>query len=130
MSSRDIADLHPALRKPCNDLLAACKAEGIDIRIIFTYRTPAEQDKLYAQGRTTAGHRVTNLQGSASKHCFTMDGVPAAKAFDIAIYDNGHYVENGDDQRYLRAGVIGESLGLTWGGRWKSPHDPSHFQIA
>jgi len=130
MSSRDICDLHPDLQPLCEKLLDQLKDAGIDARVIFTYRTPAEQNKIYAQGRTLPGKKVTNLQGSASKHCFTIGDKPAAKAFDLAIFDNGDYVENGDDPRYLQAGEMGEALGLTWGGRWHSPHDPSHFQIA
>lgn len=130
MPSRDIEDLHPDLQQPCRDLLAKCDSEGINAKVIFTYRTPEEQDDLYAQGRTIPGRKVTNIKGAASKHCFTIDGNPAAKAFDIAVFDErGGYIEDGNDKRYWTVGKIGEALGLTWGGRWKSPHDPSHFQL-
>lgn len=130
MASRNILDLHPALQLLCAKLLKQLNDTGIRAKVIFTYRTPTEQDQLFAQGRTMPGKKVTNLKGAASKHCFTINGKPAAKAFDIAIFDNGEYIEDGSDPRYLKAGELGEALGLAWGGRWKDPHDPSHFEIA
>jgi hypothetical protein len=51
-------------------------------------------------------------------------------AYDIAILDaEGRYVRSGSDPRYLSSGVIGEALGLEWGGRWTRPYDPAHFQL-
>lgn len=130
MASRDITDLHPDLQPLCREFLAQCAARDLDVRLIFTYRSPAEQDQIYAKGRTIPGRIVTNLKGYASKHCFTINTKPAAKAFDFGVYDNGEYVQDGSDSRYLTAGEIGESLGMTWGGRWKKPFDPGHLEIA
>lgn len=131
MPDRNTNDLHPDLQPIYKQWFDQCIAAGLNIRPIFTYRTPEEQDALYAQGRTKPGKRVTNLKGLASKHCFTLpDGTPAAKAFDFGIFEpNGDYVSYGDDHRYTQAGEIGESLGLVWGGRWVSPHDPDHLQL-
>ena len=38
--------------------------------VTSAYRSSAEQDKLYAQGRTTPGPRVTNARGGQSAHNF------------------------------------------------------------
>jgi hypothetical protein len=29
---------------------------------------------------------------------------------------------------WLKIGVEGEKLGLRWGGRWRKPYDPGHFE--
>ena len=90
---------------------------GIDFIITCTKRTQEEQEELYAQGRTKPGKIVTwTLK---SKH---IEG----RAFDIAILKNGKITWDTAD--YQQAGEIGESAGLQWGGRWKSPDYP-HFQL-
>lgn len=128
--SRDIEDLHPELQPLCRKFLEICEAHAIDARLLFTYRSPGEQDALYAKGRTAPGKIVTNLKGGLSKHNFTLpDGTPAAKAFDIGIYEDGRYITDGENWLYTEAGHIGENLGLVWGGRWSKPFDPGHFQI-
>lgn len=129
MNDRDINHLHPDLQPLCRAFLAKCLAAGLDARITFTYRTPQEQDALYAIGRTKPGKRVTNLKGKASKHCFTLNGTPAARAFDYALFRAGKPIKDGDDPEYMKAGLIGEALGLGWGGRWKKPHDAGHFEL-
>lgn len=130
MASRKIEDLHPDLQPLCREFLMQCEAAGLEVKITFTYRSPQEQDDIYSQGRSKPGKIVTNLKGDKSKHCFTADGKPAAKAFDFGIFDNGAYVGDGADARYLQAGEIGEGVSLIWGGRWKKPFDPGHLEIA
>lgn len=142
MGDRNIQDLHPDLQPLCVALLGSAKAAGIDARIIFTWRTTAEQDALYAQGRTTPGKIVTTLTGipgpHQSKHCFTIDGKPASKAFDAAVFEaDDTYVSSGSDPRYAAMGHIWNDmaaqypdLGLVYGGDWKTFKDSDHFQIA
>ena len=34
-----------------------------------------------------------------------------------------------DDARlWKKVGTTGEQLGLRWGGRWRNPYDPGHFE--
>lgn len=128
--SKDINSLHPDLKPLCEQFLADCSNAGLDVRLIFTYRSPEEQDVLYAQGRTTPGSIVTNLRGGQSKHSLTLpDGSPASKAFDFGIFRDDKYITDGQDPDYLIAGEFGERLGMLWGGRWHNPVDPSHLQI-
>ena len=49
---RDIALCHPRMQKIAAQWITACKAEGINVAISETLRTAAEQDALYAKGRT------------------------------------------------------------------------------
>ncbi len=127
--SKAIEDLHPSLQSACRLFLLKCKLEHLDVRILFTYRSPTQQNELYAQGRTKPGKIVTNLKGDKSKHCFTIDGKPAAKAFDFGVFKNGKYITRGDDPDYIKAAQIGEALGLESGIHWKQPNDPGHLQI-
>lgn len=84
-------------------------------------RSKAEQDALYAQGRTAPGSVVTNAKYPWSLHCW---GV----ALDFAPVVGGK-ADYSNVALFERVGAIGESLGLDWGGRWTSIVDRPHFQL-
>ena len=129
-NSKSITDLHPDLQHLCAQWLDNCHAAFLDVRITHTFRLPEYQDFLYSQGRTLPGKKVTNATSKKSKHCFTLDGKkPAAKAFDFGVFSKGVYIQDGGDERYLKAGIIGEKLGLIWGGRFKGLVDAGHLEI-
>jgi len=117
---RDINLLHPELRPKALKLIELAKSKGIDIVISQTWRTKAEQDALYAQGRTAPGSIVTNVKYPNSLHCWGL-------AFDVAVIINGKpsWIAAHFDQ----LGPLGESLGLEWGGRWQNFPDKPHFQL-
>ena len=116
--SRLITDLIPEMQALYGAFKAAMDAKGIPFMVTCTRRTQAEQDKLYAKGRTDPGPIVTWTRNS--KH---IEG----KAFDIAITVNGKVTW--ESAPYLVAGPIGESVGLEWGGSWKESKDLPHYQI-
>lgn len=127
MASRKIADLDERLQSLAVEFTQRMSEAGIPFIFTCTRRSQAEQDALYAQGRTAPGKIVTWTR--KSKH---IDGL----AFDIAILQDNKPVwelkvdvDNDGVPDYEQAGAIGESLGLVWGGRWKSPDYP-HFQLA
>ena len=120
---RDITLCHPRLQVLAGQLIEACAAQGLVIKIGETLRTVAEQDALYAQGRTEPGNIVTNARGSSysSYHQW-------GTAFDFLRNDGkGAYYDN--DGFFTKVGTIGVSIGLEWGGNWKSPVDKPHFQL-
>ena len=120
---RDITLCHPRLQVLAAKLVEECSKQGLKIAIGETYRTVAEQDALYAQGRTTPGKKVTNAPGSSysSYHQW-------GTAFDIYRNDGqGAYNEAGNF--FGKVGAIGVSLGLEWGGNWTSIEDKPHFQL-
>ena len=120
---RDITLCHPRLQRIASAWLKACAAEGITVAISETLRTAAEQDALYAQGRTKPGTIVTNAKGS-SYSSYHQWGV----AFDIYRADGrGAYYDK--DGFFSKVGKIGVALGLEWGGNWKSIVDKPHFQL-
>lgn len=130
MPDRNLDHLHPLLEPFCKQLLAECAAAGINAMVTFTWRSPDEQNALYAKGRTTSGPIVTNATSDKSKHCYTINGSPAAKAFDIAIKnDAGEIITDGSDSHYHRVGAMGKILGLTWGGDFRNLKDSGHFEI-
>lgn len=120
---RDITKLHPTAQEKAKELVSVCASKGLKITIGECLRTVAEQDKLYAQGRTTAGTIVTNAKGSSysSMHQWGI-------AFDIIRSDGkGSYEDS--DGFFNKVGKVGESIGLEWGGSWKSIKDKPHFQL-
>lgn len=120
---RDITLCHPELQQKAEKLISACKGYGLLIGIGECFRTVAEQDKLYAQGRTTPGSIVTNAKGSSysSHHQW-------GTAFDIYRND-GKGAYNDSDGFFSKVGAIGVKIGLEWGGNWTSPVDKPHFQL-
>lgn len=124
MSSRDLYDLHPTVRAKATAHLMACEAEGIDLLVTSTYRSPAEQDALFAQGRTKPGKKVTKARGGQSFHNYRL-------AYDVVPLRNGKPVwgtTGADGKLWQRVGELGEGAGLEWGGRWRGLIDLPHFQ--
>lgn len=120
---RDINALHPDLQEKISELLAVCEQSGLKIGICECLRTKAEQDALYAKGRTAPGSIVTNAKGStySSMHQW---GV----AFDFYRNDGSSAYKDADGF-FTKVGKIGQSLGLEWGGDWEKPVDKPHFQL-
>lgn len=94
------------------------KIVGTTLTVTSTYRTFAEQDILYAQGRTSPGNIVTNAKGGQSFHNY---GV----AFDVAINRNG--VLDYNITPFIA--WIGKFIGLEWGGDFANFVDKPHFQL-
>jgi hypothetical protein len=125
-TTRLIETLHPNARAWARAHLQAVEASGklptgYTIRIISGNRTWAEQNELFAQGRTKPGAKVTNARGGQSNHNFGI-------AWDIGLFDEkGNYLE--ESRLYTEIGPIGEEIGLEWGGRWKSFRDTPHYGV-
>ena len=120
---RDITLCHPRLQTLTAQLVDKCAGAGLPIKIGESFRSVAEQDALYAQGRTQPGNIVTNAKGSSysSQHQW---GIAA----DFYRADGkGAYNEAGD--YFNRVGAIAKQLGLGWGGDWKSIVDKPHVYL-
>jgi peptidoglycan L-alanyl-D-glutamate endopeptidase CwlK len=63
-----IAKLHPKIRDEAKEIIESLWALEIKVRVTQGLRTIAEQDALYAQGRTTKGSTVTQARGGYSFH--------------------------------------------------------------
>jgi peptidoglycan LD-endopeptidase CwlK len=122
--SRDLNELDADVRDLALLLITACEERNIVLIITQTYRTFAEQDALYAKGRTAPGPKVTNAKGGWSYHNWR-------RAFDVAIRDFPGDATPDDvyDGPWALVGSLGEHLGLEWGGRWAHFPDLPHFQL-
>jgi len=100
--------------------ISLCSSEGIDLLVVQAYRSLGEQAAIYAQGRTAPGKVVTNARPGFSWHNF-------GRAYDVAVVIEGRLLWQGAE--YSRAGKIGKSLGLVWGGDFKGVRgDLGHFE--
>src|SRR5262249_22134008 len=119
-SEGNIQMLLPAAQRKAREFMKAVTGAGMTVKIISATRTFAEQNELFSRGRTKPGPKVTNARGGQSNHNF-------GAAWDIGVFKNGAYEP--ESPLYKKVGAIGKSLGLEWGGDWKSFPDEPHFQI-
>ncbi len=120
--ARNINELHPTLQMKVDELKALCAREGLALGIGECFRSVAEQDALYAQGRTAPGSIVTNAEGStySSQHQWGI-------AFDF--FKNIKGEEYNDNSFFTKIGALAKSIGLGWGGDWTSPVDKPHLYL-
>lgn len=111
----DLRALHPYFRDKITKLIAECKKQGIELAVVESYRTHAKQNEYKVMGK-----KYTSSGAGRSKHQYglAVDIVPIVDS--VAMWDN--------KQLWLKVGVVGEKLGLRWGGRWRKPYDPGHFE--
>lgn len=123
--------LHPALREEANKIYAdicAAMPEGVVCRFTHTLRTNAEQDALYAIGRSKPGQTVTDARGGESYHNYGL-------AIDFVILSNGapiwdpkRDINKDGKSEWLAVIKIFESYGWESGYYWKKRVDPPHVQ--
>jgi len=117
-SEKNLATVQPQLQRLGRELLRRLAADGLTFKVTSGNRTQAEQDALYAQGRNgNKGPVVTWTR--RSRHI-------GGRAIDLTLFSGKNPVW--ESKHYDRAGIIGEELGLVWGGRWKTPDKP-HFEL-
>ena len=110
-ASRDWALMNPAYARLLLKAFKIMKEKGYDMAILEGYRSPERQNALAALGAS-----VTNAAAFQSWHQY---GLAADCAFlrgdKIVISQKDPWAMRG----YALYGEVAESLGLTWGGRWK-----------
>lgn len=93
---------------------------GYELVLLEGYRSPDRQNMLAGNPNTT------RARGYQSYHQFGL-------AADVAFKRNGKVVISERDpwamQGYELYGQVAESVGLTWGGRWKSIKDFGHTEF-
>ncbi len=124
--------VHPRLVEAVTRVLAAMAALGFPMKVVQGVRTLAEQQELYAQGRSIPGAIVTNADGvrNPSNHQPKADGL--GYAVDCAFIDNPAtpVIETWSDRSPWGAyGACAKALGLRWGGDFKSIPDRPHIEL-
>lgn len=117
--------VHPDLVKVAHKALSI---SPIDFGISYGVRTLAEQERLYAQGRTQPGPKVTWTMNSL--HLPQKDNF--AHAIDVLAYVDGKI--SWDEKLYDRIAVVMKNTAdmlnvkIVWGGDWKNKDRP-HFEL-
>lgn len=111
----DLSALHPYFRDKVLQLIATCKSKGIELAVVETYRTVAKQNEYRQLGKI-----YTRSTGGRSRHQYglAVDVVPMIDS--VPAWHN--------EALWRKVGAAGEKLGLRWGGRWRHPYDPGHFE--
>jgi len=94
------------------ELIWHLKSEKIELMPTCFYRSPQEQEILYAQGKS----KTLN-----SRHREWL-------AMDFVLIRHGLPIWN-RDVAYDRAGELWKGMGHTWGGDWESLGDIYHFEF-
>lgn len=135
MPSRKIEDLIPVVADKCRALINLCKDKGHDILITCTLRTEAEQLALFAQGRknlleVNGLRKQAGMPDISEKENRIVTKVLTSIhqfgcAFDFVILKDGKPFWNTEADTdadgildYDEVGLLGEYLGLKWGGRF------------
>jgi len=126
-SSGQTAWLNPAVKFATEKLIERCYNQGIEIRITHGYRSPAEQQALYNQGRYgNPPPIVTNAPPGRSNHNYglAIDFVLLKGVYDMKIDTDGNNIAD-----WIDVVTHAKMLGFTWGGDWKSFKDYPHFEM-
>lgn len=129
VSEQRLAKLHLDIRAEAIDLAKHIWAQGIRMRVTQGLRTIAEQNALYAQGRTTPGKIVTNAKGGSSYHNyglafdFCLIGADGKASWSSTDDTNGDHLADWKQivDTYL-------AHGWEWGGNWHTIKDTPHLQ--
>lgn len=100
------------------ELLARLVEAQIHVLIVDTLRTPQEHATNLANGTSWVTH---------SKH-LDGDAIDVCPYLIWDAYGPDKLNWNANDPIWQRIGLIGEALGLRWGGRW-AVRDMGHFEF-
>lgn len=129
--------LHPKLRDEAGELydeIVASLTGSAICRFAYTLRTFAEQDALFAQGRSKPGKVVTNAKGGQSYHNYglAIDIVLILDkdkngTFETASWDLKSDFDGDKKADWMEVVQVFKRYGFEWGGDWKFLDMP-HFQ--
>jgi len=120
-----IAKLHPKISAEVLHLVKQCQKNNVRIRVVQGLRTFAEQDALYAQGRTKPGPIVTKAKGGLSNHNYGL-------SFDFCLLNADGSISWSQMQDADADGIkdwmevvnVFKKNGYDWGGLWKFKDNP------
>ena len=129
--------LHPKLREESielyDDIIEALTGRAT-CRFTHTLRTFAEQNALFAQGRTAPGKIVTRARGGQSYHNYglAIDIVLLVDrdgngTFESAAWDTKSDFDGDGRADWMEVVDVFKRYGWVWGGDWKFV-DPPHFE--
>lgn len=122
--------LHPKLRDEALEIYEEiCQALNgrAECRFSFTLRTFAEQNELFAQGRTKPGAIVTRAKGGQSWHNYGLAVDIVLLVGGKASWDIKTDFDKDGRSDWMEVVDIFKRYGWEWGGDWKF-FDAPHFQ--
>lgn len=147
--SRREEDLHPIIRPKLSLLRQRVQDRlGLTLDLIETWRDGAAQEAAKAAGASNKGagqswHNLTLPDGTPASLAFHVDPFPGppvlgygpkliewpgAIRIDVEMKIGRPRACTAAQLLLTAIGLMGEELGLTWGGRWDSPMDWLHFE--
>lgn len=120
-SQKRLDKVHPKLAQAITAVINNLAAEGFHVEVVQGLRTFAEQDALFAQGRTKPGKKVTKAKGGQSNHNYGL-------AVDLCPFV-GNQPQWEDEAGFDRIGAAGKQEGLKWGGDWPNFPDRPHLEL-
>lgn len=121
-SENRLKKVHPELAGRVRIVIENLAKAGMQIEVVQGLRTIAEQDALFAQGRTKPGKVVTNARGGQSNHNYGL-------AVDVVPFNDGKPNWDAPNSIWMAIGAEAEKLGMEWGGNWKKFIDKPHIQL-
>jgi len=113
-------------RKKMGQFAEALTGRGMDALITDAFRSFAEQDAIFEQGRSKPGRKVTNARGGESNHNYGMavDLYPVinGKVFTDPTTANKHRFEEIQQAIIDEAQTLGLTSGVTFGSLGDKPH--------
>jgi peptidoglycan L-alanyl-D-glutamate endopeptidase CwlK len=120
-----LANVSPDLAAKVRAAAGKLATDGTFFLVVSGLRTASEQNALYAQGRTTPGHIVSNARAGYSMHNYGL----AVDAVPFLSGDAGALNWQADTPQFRAMVAALESQDLVWGGDWKTFPDDDHFQM-
>lgn len=119
---------HPDLQARVRALIDVLASDGLDLVLTQGVRSVAQQQALFAQGRSKPGKIVTMCDGvsKVSNH------QPKSDGFGYAV-DVAWRTSRGDitwEGPWYRLGTLASAHGLVWGGSWLNFPDRPHLELA
>ncbi len=125
--------LHPAFRRKLAALADALTGRGMDALITDGFRSFAEQDALFDQGRNKPGDIVTNSRGGQSNHNYglAVDVYPVLEGQVLTDKPKGAKKHLAPRFEEIQQAIIAEveGLGLTSGVHFHNLVDTPHVQL-
>ena len=109
LCDRNVEHLSADIRQRLEKMLKIMRLLGHPIFLVEGFRTEERQDHLYESGI------------SPVRQSYHESGL----AIDVAFKGDLPY---SDSHPWDLLGMVGETLGLRWGGRWES-RDMTHFEL-
>lgn len=121
-------DIHPLLIKAFTGAKPEWEKDNplFIVKISNGYRSNETQQKLYNQGRTTKGPKVTNAKPGQSAH----NKYPSM-AIDVMMVNKETKKADWNEKLYRNfAPLMLKTKGITWGGNWTGGFvDLPHYEI-